>query len=335
MIKKKTVYSRDPADKLIRHRAYSLRDNAYALIKAELDSDFEDKCREISKSRKGPRSPEKKKDSAKNDAGCAEEKEDKRDSTGCAIVLNGKKLPSSRKRRLNAWARGYVKKVHKKKKISFEDSTNDGFKATVTSETEQGIDLDKFQEFESGVHGVLNGHIAMDDNTESENDSQDESTKDGQVNHSEVLSEKRSAEKKMNNSEMDTTDLPPQNEDKSHDNSGSLTSLRQESLINDLSFVTDSDSSQANDIEEIDKILIDKNELNQGLLCTVKATKNFSIESLCDVYVQLSRRVRQYSHTCNRKSLPKVNVIFDFDHFFLSILRMEYYLFCFEYFKKV
>ncbi|XP_071442897.1 ATPase family AAA domain-containing protein 2-like [Hetaerina americana] len=43
---------RDPADKLIRHRAYALRDTAYALIKAEMDSDFEDHCRDINKERK-------------------------------------------------------------------------------------------------------------------------------------------------------------------------------------------------------------------------------------------------------------------------------------------
>ncbi|XP_063226724.1 ATPase family AAA domain-containing protein 2-like isoform X2 [Bacillus rossius redtenbacheri] len=43
---------RDPADKLIRHRACSLRDTAYTLIKAEMNSDFEEKCREISRSRK-------------------------------------------------------------------------------------------------------------------------------------------------------------------------------------------------------------------------------------------------------------------------------------------
>nr|CAD7574190.1 unnamed protein product [Timema californicum] len=43
---------KDPADKLIRHRACSLRDTAYTLIKAEMNSDFEEKCQEISRSRK-------------------------------------------------------------------------------------------------------------------------------------------------------------------------------------------------------------------------------------------------------------------------------------------
>jgi hypothetical protein len=39
---------RTSADKQIRHRACSLRDYAYTLIKNEMDSDFEDKCQDIS-----------------------------------------------------------------------------------------------------------------------------------------------------------------------------------------------------------------------------------------------------------------------------------------------
>ncbi|BET02795.1 ATPase family associated with various cellular activities (AAA) [Nesidiocoris tenuis] len=43
---------RNPADKQIRHRACYLQDTAYALIKAEMDSDFEDNCRKIRDDRK-------------------------------------------------------------------------------------------------------------------------------------------------------------------------------------------------------------------------------------------------------------------------------------------
>ncbi|XP_053106598.1 ATPase family AAA domain-containing protein 2 isoform X2 [Hemicordylus capensis] len=43
---------RDPADRLIRHRACSLRDTAYAIIKEEMDEDFEQLCEEIQESRK-------------------------------------------------------------------------------------------------------------------------------------------------------------------------------------------------------------------------------------------------------------------------------------------
>ncbi|XP_037659132.1 ATPase family AAA domain-containing protein 2 [Choloepus didactylus] len=43
---------RDPGDRLIRHRACALRDTAYAIIKEELDEEFEHLCEEIQESRK-------------------------------------------------------------------------------------------------------------------------------------------------------------------------------------------------------------------------------------------------------------------------------------------
>nr|XP_037856101.1 ATPase family AAA domain-containing protein 2 isoform X2 [Chlorocebus sabaeus] len=43
---------RDPGDRLIRHRACALRDTAYAIIKEELDEDFEQLCEEIQESRR-------------------------------------------------------------------------------------------------------------------------------------------------------------------------------------------------------------------------------------------------------------------------------------------
>uniref|UniRef100_A0A674JEQ3 ATPase family AAA domain-containing protein 2 n=1 Tax=Terrapene triunguis TaxID=2587831 RepID=A0A674JEQ3_9SAUR len=43
---------RDPGDRLIRHRACTLRDTAYAIVKEEMDEDFEQLCEEIQESRK-------------------------------------------------------------------------------------------------------------------------------------------------------------------------------------------------------------------------------------------------------------------------------------------
>ncbi|KAJ7338109.1 hypothetical protein JRQ81_010688 [Phrynocephalus forsythii] len=43
---------RDPGDRLIRHRACSLKDTAYAIIKEEMDEEFEQLCEEIKESRK-------------------------------------------------------------------------------------------------------------------------------------------------------------------------------------------------------------------------------------------------------------------------------------------
>ncbi|KAM9689549.1 ATPase family AAA domain-containing protein 2 isoform 2-T2 [Dama dama] len=48
----KPPISKKKADRLIRHRACALRDTAYAIIKEELDEDFEQLCEEIQESRK-------------------------------------------------------------------------------------------------------------------------------------------------------------------------------------------------------------------------------------------------------------------------------------------
>ncbi|XP_009879302.1 PREDICTED: ATPase family AAA domain-containing protein 2 [Charadrius vociferus] len=43
---------KDPGDRLIRHRACTLRDTAYAIVREEMDEDFEQRCEEIKESRK-------------------------------------------------------------------------------------------------------------------------------------------------------------------------------------------------------------------------------------------------------------------------------------------
>ncbi|KAM9268187.1 LOW QUALITY PROTEIN: ATPase family AAA domain-containing protein 2-like [Morus bassanus] len=44
--------AKDPGDHLIRHRACALRDTAYAIVREEMDEDFEQSCEEIKESRK-------------------------------------------------------------------------------------------------------------------------------------------------------------------------------------------------------------------------------------------------------------------------------------------
>ncbi|NXQ85184.1 ATAD2 protein, partial [Nyctibius grandis] len=43
---------KDPGDRLIRHRACALKDTAYAIVREEMDEDFEQHCEEIKESRK-------------------------------------------------------------------------------------------------------------------------------------------------------------------------------------------------------------------------------------------------------------------------------------------
>lgn len=298
---------RDPADKLIRHRACSLRDNAYALIKAELDSDFEDKCREISKNRKIIETCHNDEIECKNmktEVISSNEKNDKKDPelvVNNTLSVNGKRFSQSRKRKIPAWARGYVKKVQKKKKISFDDNISEmRNKICVNNETSSvGIDLEKFQEFETEANSVLNGHVPLFDNTDSENDSQNENFKDIQINHNDNIIEQRI-------DDYENMEICFIEDDKIIGNDVSSSSSRRESL-DELSFAIESDSSPSK-VDENDKVIIDKNELETAWLHTVDVTKDFPVEVLCDIYVQLSRCVGRYAHHNDRKSLPKVNI---------------------------
>ncbi|KAK2577983.1 hypothetical protein KPH14_008415 [Odynerus spinipes] len=294
---------RDPADKLIRHRACSLRDNAYALIKAELDSDFEDKCREISKNRKIIESScneETQNKYIKTEITLSNEKNDKKDSevtSHSTLSVNGKRFNSARKRKIPAWARGYVKKVQKKKKISLDDNVAEiNNKICLNNETSSGIDLEKFQEFETEANSVLNGHVPLFDNTDSDNDSQNENSKDIQISHNDSIIEQRVED-------LERMEVCFIEDDKTAGNDVSTSSSRRESL-DELSFAIESDSSPSK-VDENEKVIIDKNELEAAWLHTVEVTKDFPVEVLCDIYVQLSRCVGRYAHHYDRKSLPK------------------------------
>ncbi|KYM86428.1 ATPase family AAA domain-containing protein 2, partial [Atta colombica] len=288
---------RDPADKLIRHRACSLRDNAYALIKAELDSDFEDKCREISKNRRILESncDNDESKNSKLESNSTNERTDKKESINSShsLVVNGKKFGSSRKRKIPAWARGYVKKVQKKRKIAFEENVTEIVANKSASNETTSIDLEKFQEFETEANNVLNGHMGLFDNTDSENDSQNENSKGSQNC---TITDQR-----IDN--LDQMEICFIEEDKPMVNGDSSSSSRRESM-DELSFAIESDTSR-DKIEENEKIVVDKSELDNAWHFTVEITKDFPVEVLCDIYVQLSRCVGKYAQKYDRKSLPK------------------------------
>ncbi|KAK0178077.1 hypothetical protein PV328_002058 [Microctonus aethiopoides] len=302
---------RDPADKLIRHRACSLRDHAYALIKAELDSDFEDKCREISRNRKlinnstndnNDVKSTKNENSTHND----NEKNGKKDnstSPNSSIAFNGRKISSSRKRKIPAWARGYVKKVPKKKKISFDENVtemNDSNKSTPTSSSNsaRGVDLEKFQEFEA--NSVINGDSTLYDNSDTDNDSAPELLKEAKI----VIQNENTLEKMLKEESSLIREVSSGiNERALIENGESLSSSRRESP-DDLVLTISCDTSLAKPIE-VNKVEVDIAALENTWKYTVEVTNNLSVEMLCDIYVQLSRCVGTYDRTFDRKTLPK------------------------------
>ncbi|XP_012273036.1 ATPase family AAA domain-containing protein 2 isoform X2 [Orussus abietinus] len=300
------ILKRDPADKLIRHRACSLRDNAYALIKAELDSDFEDKCREISKNRKvaeGSRTPTKTSKSEPAPGAERVEKKELASPSGTSTTVNGKRFSSSRKRRIPAWARGYVKKIQKKKKIAPEDTVSEvNGKPCLGNEASGGIDLEMFQEFETEAHSVLNGHVTLFDNTDSDVDSQNENSKES---HPPVQDANHPGDRLVDEERSERGDRNDPEEQTPMEVVGSSNaSSRRESLDELLSFAIESDSGP-HACEDGDKVLVDRLELEAALYRTVEETADVPIEVLCDIYVQLSRCIGRYARLYDRTSLPK------------------------------
>ena len=124
---------RNPEDKIIRHRACTLRDTAYAYIKAEMDTDFEYKCRDIRDNRKS-RYSEKVNLSApnfihviptvngvavtnqKHKSGCSSEPVTPLFTTSFIKGQRSKSDGYKRKKRKSRWARGEIKQPSKKKR---------------------------------------------------------------------------------------------------------------------------------------------------------------------------------------------------------------------------
>ncbi|KAL7298439.1 hypothetical protein TKK_0008227 [Trichogramma kaykai] len=300
--------ARNPADKLIRHRACSLRDNAYALIKAEMDSDFEDACQEISKTRKMQNNPESTSKESNENCPSADAKADEsshngekhRESDVGTTAVNGRTSTNSRKRRLkSSWARGFVKKVHKKKKITFEDGSSG---VVDQEETEQGTT----QEFETETTIVLNGHIS--DNSESDHDSNNETAQKPETNiqndQPDQPNEQETTTKSTSEVLPITTNVEVADEEEESQHENVNENLKENAENVSYSFDSDYDQLTFN-IEDSESVLIDRDELENGYAYTVKATADFPIDLLCDAYVQLRRRVAQYSKVHDRKMLPK------------------------------
>ena len=121
-------YNGDPnyeTNKVICHRARALQDFAYALVKAEMDTDFEEDCKEIVRRRKSLTTQLKKteKDSDKKFFSFADTADEKSESAMTAINPH-RKRPKPR-RKISKWQRGRITKPKKVKEKSDKEEQNE------------------------------------------------------------------------------------------------------------------------------------------------------------------------------------------------------------------
>ncbi|XP_013879634.1 ATPase family AAA domain-containing protein 2 [Austrofundulus limnaeus] len=134
---------RDPSDRQIRHRACALKDTVHAIIREELDEDFEKICEEIKESRKTrgcstaqftptfyhvlPKQPKLPTDNSTNTAPQSHKAESTAvvaTSTSVSAVTTPKLTAHKKKRRKSRWSTGYIpkKKAYSSPRVPRDDS---------------------------------------------------------------------------------------------------------------------------------------------------------------------------------------------------------------------
>nr|XP_036293089.1 ATPase family AAA domain-containing protein 2 isoform X3 [Pipistrellus kuhlii] len=168
---------RDPGDRLIRHRACALRDTAYAIIKEELDEDFEQLCEEIQESRKkrGCSSSKyapsyyhvmpKQNSTSAGDKRLVPEQNEKLKMLNIPVACS---TPAQLKRKIRKKSKWYLGTITKRRKIS---QTKDGSQNV----TDDKIESDTEENHDTSVDHIETGNTgesSMEENEMQQNGSE-------------------------------------------------------------------------------------------------------------------------------------------------------------------
>lgn len=320
---------REPADKLIRHRACSLRDTAYTLIKAQMDSDFEEQCKVIAKARRErAESPSRFAPEfvlTTNEQTSSKENSPKLGSTPIKDSLtstdtsggNGSNEISgfskshwkfnsdsclSKKRRRSAWSRGLLRHSSGKKKkhcvrhvlsLSPNAGNNNSNSASMKLDGDNTVK-------ERVINGPLNVKTDIGKKMNGENEpvhvDGKRKSKDSLDNASEskvAVSPLRSICQANMDTQADETMI-------NYDN-GSQDDV---DVGHELDISVDQE--QLNDtVYERNSLKLDKDKLESLLHKAVLITEHCPSETLLELYAQLRKCVLKYSTLWDRRQLPQ------------------------------
>ncbi|KAK7081664.1 ATPase AAA domain-containing protein 2, partial [Halocaridina rubra] len=321
---------RNPEDKIIRHRACTLRDTAYAYIKAEMDTDFEYKCRDIRDGRK-KRYSNKIKPSAPNFILVASKDSQPEDSQithklgsvsepatpACNIAqIKNQRSKSDgyrRKKRKSSWARGEIKQP-KRKRILEKDDKKD--KDDTDAKVENGDDeAKKMTDEDDGDRSEEDVSVHSTDNSDGLEIHRQDSEINRMVSHNQINVESEVA---LYNGHLSTED--------SHD-SMRVTSAVEElaakasacKLTKDIQDDTDDRSLDATaetedsvvssseqgggTVTEKNGIIIDWNHLEVVYESCISATDGAMVDDLLRLYTSISSLIKKHSVSVDRTHL--------------------------------
>uniref|UniRef100_A0A8B9PEE0 ATPase family AAA domain-containing protein 2 n=1 Tax=Apteryx owenii TaxID=8824 RepID=A0A8B9PEE0_APTOW len=323
---------RDPGDRLIRHRACTLRDTAYAIVKEEMDEDFEQLCEEIQESRKkrGCSSSKyapsyyyvmPKQDSV---SGCKKTDHKCNERTKMPVPPVDSSTPL--KRRKNKWSSGSITKrrkifqFNKENKIPEEDQ----------------------DEVESGAEEFLENNVSNMDQTEvefiqdscveeSENVLQERQT-NGYENKSEAENERAVFETKSG-SEKESAKFPGclELKKRSEASDSQITQSFEEGNSNDTCVLhmtrarrSQVEQQQLMSVEKAMEILAEPASPLIVDYKDLKITKNFNIFHLEKLYAVLSQCIYRHRKDYDKTELVKKAQVKSFNCFYFTFLSYTY-----------
>lgn len=309
--------ARTSADKQIRHRACSLRDYAYTLIKNEMDSDFEEKCQEISKKRRERKAcitkylppyiitPENmnlnKVDDDKTDvnkAGATSNGTVDSSSTKTSnsqetaeektVVKEVVKRTSPTRKRKMSWQKGFVKK---KKKIKFVESVMSPVREDVNESKGSSMDETKNNETSNDPSEISLKTSTETELTVNQNESDVKANQEVKVRpttpltvncDTNIQSPKRKLSDLLSPSDLLDDPLDFDEIDQALE--------EEENLANES-------SAEMPDcpVETLEKVL----------KAIVKHTVGLPLTTLIDLYNNLNRIIKRYARTKVRHTLPR------------------------------
>lgn len=265
---------RTSADKQIRHRACSLRDYAYALIKNEMDSDFEDKCQDISVQRRKRKVKTRDYIPRYLDKVCKNEIDESKQCEDSKPSYTPSRVGISKKRKMNSWCRGILSKRRKKSSPS-NDMQNGDVNHELDDKTSEETENSKEADFGN------NTEMSVEENL------------------SPNLTEPLSVNCDTTTIHLKSIHTP---------NSRKLCDLMSPSeLLGDPLDFDDVDQAlneNSNSVEE-QKVDINEEQLKAVLEKAVTITTDHALQSLLDLHFQLSRIVKEFIGLSNRSKLPK------------------------------
>nr|CAD7429035.1 unnamed protein product [Timema monikensis] len=313
---------KDPADKLIRHRACSLRDTAYTLIKAEMNSDFEEKCQEISRKIAVPQT-----DSPSKDPAMLPSKERGTHSLPQATIngtLSGVKKSGwkyngepcrTKKRKSSFWARGELgcrkKKVTPRRVVSISPENNS---LSTISPKENGLETDALIETDKNAYITQNGFKTSPE-VEDPLKIHSGYVNGKHLNVTNIPGSRKTRSGVLKEEPDQVLDIPTN--DLEGRLKSSLSDYGGDSNVDEVDLKL-GETSQGNyevvnhcnrggeiQTEVRQSVEVDRSELKHLLTQAVKITKKCPVEMLVELYVQLSKVVAKYSNKWNRTTLPQ------------------------------